>query len=258
MSIIASIPVLKGRDGVILSAVSRGLILERPREELTIPGEAIARARAEGRSLVLDLRVPAGAAPVSYRIEDVDEQAATAFADGVNALSLEPEEEVDGPSLVVVHALRTVARERFLRRLKWFLLGCVGAVVALCVVCAAVGGAGHAIAIVPVGFLTIGALGFGVYEMGSWLRGRRLRKHGVTVFAKPSNSPGTYLYVDNDGVTRTVVCDVSHRPYVEVTTTRRTRRTSTRRRTRSCGASTSRWGSSSSSSGSTVWCCWPS
>ncbi|MFF5972071.1 hypothetical protein ACFY7C_11175 [Streptomyces sp. NPDC012769] len=215
MSIIASIPVLRGRDGVVLSAVSRGLILERPREELTIPGEAIADARAEGRTLVIELRAPAGATPVVHRIEDVAEDAAVAFAEGVNALRLEPAEEIDGNALVVVHTLKTVARETFVRRFKWFLIGCLAAVVALCVVCAAAGSAGHAIGIVPIGFLTTAALGFGVYEARAWLRGRRLWKHGVRTFAKPSNAPGVYLYVGGDGVTRTVSGE-GHRSYLEV------------------------------------------
>ncbi|MET9953952.1 hypothetical protein ABZ135_20700 [Streptomyces sp. NPDC006339] len=215
MSIIASIPVLRGRGGVVVSAVSRGLILERPREELTIPGEAIAGTRAEGSTLVIELRAPAGATPVVHRIEDVAEDAAAAFAKGVNALTLEPAEEIDGKALVVVHTLRTVARERFTRRFKRFLIGCLAVVVALCVACAVAGSAGHAIGIVPLGLITTAALGFGVYEVATWLRGRRLWKHGVKTFAKPSDAPTVYLYVDGDGVTRAVSGE-GHRLYLEV------------------------------------------
>ncbi|MET9379299.1 hypothetical protein ACFYV5_20020 [Streptomyces sp. NPDC003035] len=204
MSIISSLPILQGRDGVVLCAVSGGLILERPREVVTIPGEAVARVRAEGRSVAVELRAPAGATPAVHRIEDVSEDAAAAFAEGVNSLLIEPDEEVDAATLVVVRTLRTKAREKALRRLKWFVLSCVGTVVALCVICAVVGSGGHIIALVPFGFLAIAALTAGVFEMGVWMRRRRLLKHGVKTFARPADVPGRYLYTDGAGVVRVV------------------------------------------------------
>ncbi|WP_309056653.1 hypothetical protein [Streptomyces sp.] len=215
MSIIASLPILGGRDGVVLSAAERGLVLDRPREELTIPGEAVARVWTEGRTIAVELRARTGTEPVVHRVEDVDETAAAAFAAGVNALRLEPEEEIDGAALVIVRTRKTLWRERYVRRMKRLVLGCVGAVVGVSVLAGLLGDAGRAIAVVPVGFLATAALGFGVYEVGKWLHVRRVRKHGTRVFARPANVPGAYLYVDDRNVTRVAFPD-SYGPYAEV------------------------------------------
>ncbi|MEU6877117.1 hypothetical protein [Streptomyces sp. NPDC046712] len=215
MSIIASIPVLKGHGGTALSAVSEGLILERPREELTIPGQAIARVRAEGGSVAVELRAPGGAAPAVHRIEGVSEARATAFADGVNSLLLEPDEEVDGATLVVLRTIRTRWHQRHLRRFMWFMLGCLGAIVVLSVIAGVTGGAIYVVGTVMIGLFTAAALGAGLFEMGAWLHRRRVLRHGVKDFARPANVPGTYLYVDNAGMTRTV-SRFDSGPYVEV------------------------------------------
>ncbi|MEU3743834.1 MULTISPECIES: hypothetical protein [Streptomyces] len=215
MSIIASIPILKGHGGATLSAVPRGLLLERPREELTIPGEAVARVRAEGGSVAVELRAPAGTTPVVHRIDGVSGAAATAFADGVNSLTLEPDEEVDGATLVVLRTLKTRWQRKHLRRSLWFMLGCLGAVVVLSVIAGVAGDAGYAVGAVMIGLFTTVTLGGAVHEMTDWIHRRRVRKHGVREFARPSNEPGTYLYVDTTGMTRTVT-HLSHGPYVEV------------------------------------------
>ncbi|MFD3571338.1 hypothetical protein [Streptomyces sp. NPDC058667] len=215
MSIIASIPVLKGHGSTVLSAAPEGLLLERPGEELTIPGEAVARVRAEGRSVAVELRAPAGAAPVVQRIEGADETAAAAFADGVNSLLLDPEEEVDGAAMLVLRTLRTRRSRRALRRTKWYALGSLVTVVVLSVIGGVAGGFVYPVAIVPVGAITAVALGAGVYEAGVWKYRRRVRRHGVREFARPSNVPGTYLYVDGSGITRTVSA-VGHGPYLEI------------------------------------------
>lgn len=213
MSIISSLPVLQGRDGAVLRAVGTGLILERSREERMIPGEAVARVRAEGRSVTVELRARAGTIPSVHRIEGVSEAAAVAFADGVNALLTEPAEEIDGSALVVLRTIRTHWRERFLRRLKWFVLGCLGMVVALCVVAAIVGNAGYAIAIVPVGAITTAGLGVGAYCVGTWNRERRLLGHGITVVASQADMVGAYLYTDTAGTTR-VLSHPGFEPFV--------------------------------------------
>ncbi|MFB7029169.1 MULTISPECIES: hypothetical protein [unclassified Streptomyces] len=215
MSIIASIPVLRGHGGVTVSAAPEGLLLERPREELTIPGEAVARVRAEGGAVAVELRAPAGATPVVHRIEGVSEAAATAFADGVNSLLPEPDEEVDGAALLVLRTFRTRWQRRHLRRFGWFVLVVLGAVVALSVIAGVAGGAGYAVGTVVTGLITAVTLGAGVYEFGQWNHTRRVRKHGVREFARPANVPGTYLYVDTNGMTRTV-SHLSHGTYLEV------------------------------------------
>ncbi|MFE6066765.1 hypothetical protein [Streptomyces sp. NPDC056525] len=216
MSIIASIPVLKGHGGTTLSADPEGLLLERPREELTIPGQAVARVRAEGGAVAVELRAPTGTTPVVHRIEGVSEAAATAFADGVNSLLLEPDEEIDGATLLVLRTFRTRRQRRHLRRFMWFMLGCLGAVVALSVIAGVAGDdPGYVVGIVLIGLITAAALGGAFYEFGEWNHRRRVRRHGVREFARPANVPGIYLYVDTTGMTRTV-SHLSHGPYLEV------------------------------------------
>ncbi|MEU2114697.1 hypothetical protein ABZ567_03360 [Streptomyces sp. NPDC016459] len=176
MSIIASLPVLKGHGSTVLSAAPEGLLLERPSEELTIPGEAIARVRADGGSVAVELRAPAGTAPVVQRIDGADETAATAFADGVNSLLLDPEEEVDGAAMLVLRTLRTRRSRRALRRTKWYALGCLVTVVALSVIGGVAGGFVYPVAIVPIGAITAVALGRHLGgDVPSRLRARRRR-----------------------------------------------------------------------------------
>lgn len=210
MSMLSSIPVLQGRGGAVLTAEPGGLVLTRPREELSIPERAVARVRAEGRSVTVELRVPAGgAATAAHRIgiEDVSEAAATAFADAVNGLLEDPAadtEDVDGAALVVLRTIRTLWRERFMRRLKWLVIGSVGTLVALSVVTGIAGGAVYPVMIVVFGGIGTAGLWIGAYLVGTWLHERRLLKHGITVLAAPATMSGLYLYVDTDGLTRTV------------------------------------------------------
>lgn len=62
-----------------------------------IPTQAMARIRAEERSVRVELRALPGTAPSRYRIEDVSAAAAAAatFADAVNAALSTPAEEFD-------------------------------------------------------------------------------------------------------------------------------------------------------------------
>ncbi|MFE0646462.1 hypothetical protein ACFW2Y_33400 [Streptomyces sp. NPDC058877] len=206
MSNTSSPPVLQGRRGTVLSAENDGLILERPGEELHVPAFAIARIHAEGRSVAVELRAPAGVEPTVHRIEDVSEAAALAFADAVNARLPEQTEEIDGAACTVLHALASSRREQFVRRLKRFVFGCLGTVVALCVAVGAAGGDGLALAIagVPIGVITTAGLGFGAYHVWTWNRERRLLKHGITVVASTVDMPGMCLYTDTAGTNRTL------------------------------------------------------
>ncbi|MGW0117026.1 hypothetical protein [Streptomyces sp. NPDC003327] len=218
MSITASVPVLQGSGGAVLSAEDNGLLLERPREHVTIPPDAIARVRAEGRSVAVELRAPAGAAPTVYRIDDVDEADATAFADRLTALleglGDEPA-EVDGKALVVLRTLRTRWQVRHKRRITWFVLGCVAAVVAASAVAGTSGGAGYGATAALIGALAVAALWPGAWEAGKWAHRRRLIRRGAKAFARPSNVPGVFLYVDASGTARTVA-HASYGSYVEV------------------------------------------
>ena len=213
MSITSPIPVLQGRGATALSAESDVLVLDRPGEELSIPFIAIAGVHVERRSVTVELRAPVGARPSVHRSEDVSEAAATAFADAVNARLPERTEEIDGAALVVLRTLTPSRRETFMRRLKWFVSGCLGVVVALCVVAGIAGDAGLAIALVPIGAITTTGLGVGAYCVWTWNRERRLLKHGITVVAAQANRPAMYLYTDTAGTTR-VLSHLSFEPYV--------------------------------------------
>ncbi|MFD0075329.1 hypothetical protein ACFVIY_23145 [Streptomyces sp. NPDC127166] len=215
MSIISSIPVLKGHGGTDLTVSPEGLLLRSRHDELSIPGEAVARVRAEGGSVVVELRVPAGAAPAAHRIEGVDAFTATAFADGVNSLLIAPDEEIDGRTLVVLRTLKTRWEQSAMRRMKWAALGCLVVIVALSVIGGMAGGAVYPVAIVPIGVLTGACLVLGGQELVAWAHRRRVRRHGVKEFARPANVPGMYLYVDRAGTARTVSSFTSG-PYVEI------------------------------------------
>jgi hypothetical protein len=206
MSILNPIPLLQGRGATMLSAEPDCLVLERPGEELTIRLEAVARVRAEGRAVAVELRAPAGAEPLVYRVEDVSEAAATLFAKGVTSLLPAPEdgEEIDGATLVVLRTRRPEHRRRFLRRIKWLALGCQGSMAALSTAAALADDMGTAIAMVPVGLLATAGFGVGGYLLGTWWHERRLVRHGVTVAAVEAR-PGVYLYQDGTGMQRVLV-----------------------------------------------------
>ncbi|MFB7375572.1 hypothetical protein ACFC0D_37760 [Streptomyces sp. NPDC056222] len=202
MSIISSLPVLQGRGGSVLSADEQALTLERPGEVVTFLPGSVAKVHAEGRRVTLELRAKAGVTPVTYRIEDVSEAAAVVFADALNELLPGPTDDIDGTHHTVVRSLSPTWHQRFLRRIKWLVIGSLVAVVALCVIVAVAGEAGLIIGLVPVGGITTAGLGVGAYAAGRWIHERRLLRHGITVVATPSDVPGVYLYTDNTGTTR--------------------------------------------------------
>ncbi|MFC8899965.1 hypothetical protein [Streptomyces cinereoruber] len=69
----------------VLTVEDDGPVLDLPRERVAFTPDGPVRMRAEGRSVLIELRAKAGATPRVYRTDDVDEAAATAFADGVDA-----------------------------------------------------------------------------------------------------------------------------------------------------------------------------
>ncbi|MEU5216067.1 hypothetical protein AB0G79_07695 [Streptomyces sp. NPDC020807] len=218
MPSLSSIPVLTGKDRTNLTAVSDGLLLRGRHVEINIPGRAVARVRAEGASVAVELRAPAGAVPVVYRIEGVDAVRAVAFADGVNSL-LEPAgadgEEVDGASLVVSDTRTTPRTRRALRRAKRLMLATVAATVVGTVAAGVAGGAAHAVVVVIfLPMVCVCLVGF-AHDLTDWAGIRRIRKHGVREFARPSNAPGTYLYPDGTGLHHALV-KLSGGPYLEV------------------------------------------
>lgn len=221
MSITPSIPVLHGRKGTDLRVADRELVLRRASQEHRIPFAAIARVHAEGRSVEVRLTAPAATAPTVYRVEDVSEAAATAFAQAVNA-ALPPAGAadsaagsgsgsesvvVDGSALVVT---RTTEREQetrtprgaVYRKLKWLVAGSFLAIVAMSVVVVI-----FADPVNVVFTVLSGGIGF-TFTIAAWLlapeglRPWRLPRHGITVtadHAHDSAQPWLYLYSDLDG-----------------------------------------------------------
>ncbi|MER6996970.1 hypothetical protein [Streptomyces sp. NPDC000410] len=86
----------------------RGVAPAPPRQEPRISLAAIARVRAEGRAVAVELTAPAGAAPAVHRVEGVSEAAGTVFADAVNDALPERadgDETDDGSTLVTTRTL---------------------------------------------------------------------------------------------------------------------------------------------------------
>ncbi|MGW7285758.1 hypothetical protein ACWGH4_09715 [Streptomyces sp. NPDC054847] len=207
----SSLPVLQGRGGAVLTADRDALVLDRPREQVTFVPAAVARVRAEGRTVTIELRAPRGTAPTVYQVEDVSEAAATVFADGVNAMLPDREDdETDGTALTVVRALTPTWHQRFVRRLLWGLLGFFVALVAFTVVAGLAGTAASVIFMLPIGGITWVCLGVGVYTVRRWLR-----RHGITVTATAAATPGAYVYMDGTGTYRGFVHG-DDGPYVTV------------------------------------------
>ncbi|MCX5390615.1 hypothetical protein [Streptomyces sp. NBC_00094] len=203
--------VLRGSGSTVLRFEGEGgaVSLGRPGEDHRIPLGAIAHVRAEGRVAMIELTAPTGVEPASYRVEDVSEAAATAFADAVNAaLPERTEDAVDGSTLVTTHLTPPTpapARRR---------IGTVGVVglcvlavaVALCVTAGVAGGWGYAVTVLfPVPFALLGAGIAGVIGHGLYAQ-RAYPKHGITVMAEFSHYDArsrVYRYADTTGAEHT-------------------------------------------------------
>ncbi|MFI2734218.1 hypothetical protein [Streptomyces sp. NPDC018711] len=218
MSISSSIPVLLGDGNAELRSEGEALLLRRPREEVRIPLAAVARVRAEGRDVTVELTAPAGAEAVSYRIEDVSRAAAGVFADTVNGTLPDRaagEEPVDGSTLVTVTVLggpeaeedEQAEEEKAEAALIWAPLAFGLPPVVLSAV---VGFAGkdldRAVAVLMLGFVA-GAFGFLAWlALWSAWSDWYLPRHGITVEADPVliEGRGTYAYTDATGRLRPV------------------------------------------------------
>ncbi|MDT9690710.1 hypothetical protein Q5762_20650 [Streptomyces sp. P9(2023)] len=219
MSTTSPVPVLQGNRGTELRAEGEELVLSRPDEVLRIPFAAIARVRAQGRDVALELTAPALAEPTVYRIEDVSRAAATAFADVVNgALPARPagEETVDGATLVTIRSLRTADADEdggedlddVQRGLpapdKWTFYTAAAAVAVLAVVVGVLDrNGGRGIATLLLGELGVGAFFLSWAGLASVWRGWYLPRYGITVDARQvyRNGNTTLAYTDTDGVT---------------------------------------------------------
>ncbi|WP_328487136.1 hypothetical protein [Streptomyces zaomyceticus] len=205
MSIMSPIPALRGPEGTGLRAEGQALLLRRAREELHIPLKAIARVRVEGRTVTIELTAPAGATPHVQRFADVDEAAATAFADAVNAALPERTEAADGAGYISSNRLSDPYATAALRVIKRGALHGTLAIVALCVLVSVTGHPAAIILLTPSGFLGLFFLVLGWATSYPSREERYLRRHGVTVAAE--RAPGeyaTYIYTDPDGLSRSV------------------------------------------------------
>ncbi|MFE9560410.1 hypothetical protein ACFYM0_04815 [Streptomyces sp. NPDC006487] len=215
MSITPSAPVLHGRNGTDLRVAEQELVLRRAPQEHRIPFAAIAHVHAEGRSVEVRLTAPAATAPTVYRVEDVSEAAATAFARAVNA-ALPPAGAagsgsvvVDGSALVITRTTEPeqetrTPREAVHRKLKWLVAGSFLAIIAMSVIVV-----NFADPVNVVFTVLSGGIGF-TFTIAAWLlapeglRPWRLPRHGITVtadHARDAAQPWLYLYSDLDGNT---------------------------------------------------------
>ncbi|POX56218.1 hypothetical protein C3489_05685 [Streptomyces sp. Ru71] len=190
MSITSPIPVLQGNRGTVLRSNGEALILSRPNEELRIPLVAIARVRADGRSVTVELTAAAGTTPAVRRVGGVSEAAARVFAEAVNRALPERGEEdavVDGSSLVVTRVLTESPAERRRSILRWGLLSValVIAALALTIGIREGGLSGVILAVVTLFNGAVAAVATAIGAAGLWVayRGWYLTRHGITVDA---------------------------------------------------------------------------
>lgn len=198
---IASLPVLVGRDRTALSAEDEGLVLDLPTEQIVFTADGLGRIRAEGRTVLIELRAKAGATPRVHRIDDVDPDGAVLFADTINELlaNRTDRDDIDGTPFAVIRSLAPTWRDRFRRRLLWGVLGHLLALIALAVVAGSLGHWDVVIIEIPVGGIGWLAFGFGAYGVGRSRRERWLERHGVAVTATRATTPGAYIYPDGAG-----------------------------------------------------------
>ncbi|MFD5619524.1 hypothetical protein [Streptomyces yangpuensis] len=221
MSTSSPLPVLRGNRGAVLRRDGDALVLRRSAEEMRIPFAAIARIRAEGRAVAVELTAPGGAVPAVHRLDGVSAASAGVFASAVtNGLPSRPRdaEAVDGSTLVTVEAVTESANER---RARWAKRGAITVVLgfgALSVAMGVVGG-NAATWFLGVMVLIVGPAGTAVTAVGAggmWLAYLAwfLPRHGITVEAvRVSDTTdllgrsGNYAYTDTSGT--------SHRRYVK-------------------------------------------
>ncbi|MFF9338248.1 MULTISPECIES: hypothetical protein [unclassified Streptomyces] len=106
--------VLRGGESVLRFA-GGPVTLHRTDKEHHIPLAAISFVHAEGRSVAIVLTASGANEPTIYRVTDVDEAAALAFADAVTA-ALPAVPAPDGAALVTTSALRAAPEPR---RARW-------------------------------------------------------------------------------------------------------------------------------------------
>lgn len=201
---LAAFPVLRGRDGAVLTAEDIGLVLDLPREQIVFTADGLGRLRAEGRTLLIELRARRGRTPIVHRVDDVDEQDARLFADELNALLAKrvDDDDVDGARFAVIRHLGPTWRKAFHRRVLRIALGHLLALVVLAAVAGATGHWDVLVMEIPLGGVSWLCLAFGWYGTGRSRRERWLRRRGVLATAVRTTTRGGYMYPDGTGAYR--------------------------------------------------------
>ncbi|MFD7560471.1 hypothetical protein ACFV9E_39015 [Streptomyces sp. NPDC059835] len=212
MSTTPSIPVLRG-GGAVLRHEDDALTLRRRDEEILIPLPAVRDVIPDGRAVTVELRVPAGGTPVTYRIVGVTEAAADLFAVAVGtavAALPEPDPSFDGASLVTTRSLRVpslsaVEKAKGIAALVIALGPGVVTLILSCVLVVMKGEAGLLFLSIPMGLVivcfNVASAGATYKAFQMWL----LPRHAITVMAvrtSPySGRSAKYEYTDASGQT---------------------------------------------------------
>ncbi|MET9536716.1 DUF3592 domain-containing protein [Streptomyces sp. NPDC006553] len=191
-------------------------------EELRIPLAAIEVVRAEGRNVAIEMTAPDGTDAAVYRVDDVNEATATAFADAVNSLLPEPDPDaprIEGWSLVTNHILSTSAPAPFLRSRRALAIGLVAVPALALDVFLGVAGRFEYALMFWLSLLVVAIGGFLVFTMARDLyRMWHLPRTGITVTARFShytNRTRVYEYRDTTGAAHTYDNNVGGQ-YVEL------------------------------------------
>ncbi|MFC9705141.1 DUF3592 domain-containing protein [Streptomyces sp. NPDC056943] len=207
---ISSIPVLRGSHGTVLQFTGDALVWSRNDVEVSIPLQAIAHLRTEGRTVTVELLAQAGTAPAVHRVDGVSQAAAALFVPAVTAalpVRAEEAEEVDGSTLV---STRTVAEpededDPWQRMLRNVALAIGGASIALALAVGLHGEWLKAFMTLLVAALGGGLTAFGAISLSLVYRQWHLPRYGVTVEAEREaaysyNGTGRYVYTDQHGM----------------------------------------------------------
>ena len=212
MSNSSPIPVLRGSRGTVLRFTGDALMWSRDAEEVSIPLQAIAHVRTEGRTVMVQLVAPAGTAPAVHRVDGVSQAAAGLFVPAVNAALPERAEEdgtADGSTLVSAHTVpdsEDNPRERMMIRMA-IGIGVVSVFSALVV--GLLGQWAGALVIVLFAPLGLGVAVFGVVILHIAYLEWYLPRYGITVEVErvrvySYSGSAAYAWTDPHGRTRSI------------------------------------------------------
>ncbi|MET9671793.1 hypothetical protein ABZY68_01690 [Streptomyces sp. NPDC006482] len=226
------IPVLRGSRGTLLQFTGDALTWRRDATEVTIPLQAIAGVRTEGRTVTVELLAPAGTPPAVHRVDGVSQAAAAVFVPAVTAALPERTEEdgtVDGSALVSSYTEPEPEHDPWEHMLRNVAIGIGVLSVASAVVAWILGDLGGAIVVLLGAPIGLGITAFGISASYPVFLQCYLPRFGITVEAKELRrylGNATYAYTELDGAQRTIYgSKVSGVPYVAYAAGRPDRRT---------------------------------